>query len=178
MRYAALTLPIFLLGCSAQTPMPMQPQPVQSAERILQDEANSVYVGLDGDPRDANFLSYGDFSHEFMYGIVHSFGAGLQFDLHKREERERGNTRSLRFTDKLPLGTVDEVLVCDYMYVDTYLTNKKHCHALSQTEGEFLNRTYQTLITITYLHNQNKRDPLLETQLMNAYDTIMQNEGY
>ena len=178
MRYAALTLPVFLLGCSS-TPAPVQPESVQCApERTLQDEANGVYVGLDGNNHSRTYLSYGDFSHGFMYEIVHSFGTELQFNLFKNNELERGITRSLRFTDKIPLGTVDYVLICDDMYDDTNLTNKKHCHNLSQTDGEILNRAYQNLITIASQHEQNKRDPALETELMNAYDLIIQNEGY
>ena len=178
MKYTTLTLPIVLLGCSAATPMPA-PEPVPCPqERTLQDEANSVYVKLSGD-KTRNILSYGDFSHGFWYDTENSFDwTGLRFDLFKRDEFERGNLRSLRFKDKVPLGTLDEVLICEDMYEDTSITNKKHCHPLLHTEGNILEETYKALITITYQSDQNKRDPALGLQLMNAYDTIMQNEGY
>lgn len=155
----------------------MPEEPAYPPQRTLQDEANSVYVKISGE-KTRNLLSYGDFSHGFWYDVVNSFGTGLQFDLLKRDEFERGNTRSLRFTDKVPLGTLDEVLICDDMYEDTLLTNKKHCHPLLHTEGNILEETYKALITITYQSGQNKRDLALGLQLMNAYDTIMQNEGY
>ena len=177
MKYTTLTLPILMLGCSTQLP-PVQPEATPfSEERTLQDKANSVYVELSGN-KTKTLLSYGDFSQGFWYDIVNSFEPNLQFDLLRRDELERGNTRSLRFTDKLPLGTLDEVLICEDMYEDTYLTNKKHCSPLLHTEGEVLNSTYQLLIMITYMNEQNERDPALEKQLMELYGKIRENEGY
>src|SRR3989338_8983063 len=119
MKYATLTLPFFLLGCSTQTPAPVQPEPAEYAEeRTLQDEANSVYVGLV--PVTGVDIFYGDFSHWFRVSLETERNdslcnktaefrhCGLQYDLFQRDL----NKIMFRFVDAVPLGSLDGAYVC------------------------------------------------------------------
>lgn len=186
MKYTTLTLPIFLLGCSAQTPAPVYPELVQcTEERTLQDKANSVYVGLV--PVTGVDIFYGDFSHWFQVSLETERNdslcnktavlrqCGLQYDLFQLDL----DKIMFRFVDGLPLGSLDGAYVCNIDEQRNY-----HCKPLSKTGGNTLHEALGILTEIAENHFNNKRnlnyhrDLKLETRLMNTFNDIRINEGY
>ncbi len=186
MKYTALTLPIFLLGCTASIPAPVQPESEQCPPgRTLQDKANSVYVGLV--PVTGVDIFYGDFSHWFQVSLETEINdslcnktaawreCGLQYDLFQLDL----DKIMFRFVDGVPLGSLDGAYLCNIDEQRNY-----HCKPLSKTEGNTLHETLLTLTEVAENHFKNKRsldyhrNRELETQLMNAYDAIRRNEGY
>ena len=174
MRYTALTLPVFLLGCSS-APAPLQPESVPCvAERTFEDEANSVYANLT--VKGVTKIPFGDFSHWFdvfqnsldQRPFCDYEPCGLGYEMHDANHQDI----SLQFTDGVPLSSLDSVALC-------YFSQDHKCKPLLKTKDtELLRGTNELLLRTTINYFNNTRDPALETELIKAYDFIMQNEGY
>lgn len=195
MKPYKLALPLVLAGCSPTTtnytpavsgdPWEMCLQSVkelQENQRTLEDVGNKIYANLSaGSRHSAHTVSYGDLSHfnnvrALDEGVCQNGSRGLRFMLwHGDGELWKKGRAFLQIGYEVPTGKANCIEICHP--VDDF--NKARCEPLIKVKDlDLIYAISENLLKATENHFSNTKNPTIEKELMKAYDTIMDIEGY